>query len=135
MTNSFADFAKAKAFFVIGSNMTEAHPVAATFLKNAVMNGAQLIVADPRYTKLAEFADIHVPIKVGSDVAFLNGLMHVLITENLYDQKYVETCCTGFEGLKQKVMEYPPERVAPIAGISAGPYPGRWPAVWPPSTP
>jgi formate dehydrogenase major subunit len=118
MTNSFADFAKAKMFFVIGSNMTEAHPVAATFLKNAVRNGASLIVSDPRYTKLAEFADVHVPIKVGSDVAYLNGLMHVLITEDLYDHKYVESCCTGFEALKAKVMEYPPERAAAIAGIS-----------------
>jgi formate dehydrogenase major subunit len=118
MTNSFADFAKAKMFFVIGSNMTEAHPVAATFLKNAVQKGAGLIVVDPRYTKLAEFADIHVPIKVGSDIAFLNGLMHVIIRENLYDQKYVESCCTGFETLKAKVMEYPPERAAGIAGIS-----------------
>jgi len=118
MTNSFADFAKAKMFFVIGSNMTEAHPVAATFLKNAVKKGAKLIVSDPRRTKLAEMADVHVPIKVGSDVAYLNGLMHVLITENLYDCDYVERCCTGFEALKEKVMEYPPERVAPIVGIS-----------------
>jgi formate dehydrogenase major subunit len=118
MTNSFADFAKAKMFFVIGSNMTEAHPVAASFLKNAVQNGARLIVSDPRRTKLAEIADVHVPIKVGSDVAYLNGLMHVLITENLYDREYVERCCTGFEALKAKVMEYPPARVAPIAGIS-----------------
>ncbi len=118
MTNSFADFAKAKMFFVIGSNMTEAHPVASTFLKNAVRNGAKLIVSDPRRTKLTEFADVHVPIKVGSDVAYLNGLMHVLITENLYDQKYVESWCTGFEALKDKVMEYPPERAAAIAGIS-----------------
>ena len=80
--------------------------------------GAYLIVADPRRTKLADFADIYVPIKVGSDVAFLNGLMHVLITEKLYDEKYVTNCCTGFEALKQKVMEYPPERVAPIVGIA-----------------
>jgi formate dehydrogenase major subunit len=118
MTNSFADFAKAKMFFVIGSNMTEAHPVAATFLKNAVLNGAGLIVSDPRRTKLAEFADIHVPIKVGSDIAYLNGLMHVIMRENLHDQNYVESCCTGFEALKAKVMEYPPERAAAIAGIS-----------------
>ena len=118
MTNSFADFAKAKMFFVIGSNMTESHPVAATFLKNAVQAGAHLIVSDPRRTKLTEFAEVHVPIKVGSDVAYLNGLMHVLITENLYDHDYVERCCTGFEALKEKVMEYPPARVAPIVGIS-----------------
>ncbi|AEB08931.1 formate dehydrogenase subunit alpha [Desulfobacca acetoxidans] len=118
MTNSFADFAKAKMFYITGSNMTEAHPVAATFVKNAVRNGAQLIVADPRRVKLAEFADIYAPIKVGSDVAFINGLMHVLITENLYDKDYVERCCTGFEALKAKVMEYPPERAAAIAGVS-----------------
>jgi formate dehydrogenase major subunit len=118
MTNSFADFAKAKMFFVIGSNMTEAHPVASTFLKNAVQQGALLIVSDPRRTKLAEIAEIHVPLKVGSDIAYLNGLMHVLITENLYDQKYVESCTVGFEALKAKVMEYPPERAAAIAGIS-----------------
>jgi formate dehydrogenase major subunit len=118
MTNSFADFAKAKLFFVIGSNMTEAHPVAATFLKNAVMNGAGLIVSDPRRTKLAEMADIHVPLKVGSDIAYLNGLMYILSRENLHAQKYIESCTTNFETLKAKVMEYPPERVAEITGIS-----------------
>src|SRR5574340_565122 len=118
MTNSFTEFASAKMFLVIGSNMTEAHPVAATFLKNAVQNGAQLIVSDPRRTKLTEFAQVHAPIKVGSDVAYLNGLMHVLIKEKLYDKDYVERCCTGFEALKEKVMEYPPAKAAAIAGIS-----------------
>ena len=105
-------------FFVIGSNMAEAHPVAATFVKNAVMNGAELIVADPRKHILADHASLYVPIKVGSDIAFLNSLMHVLITEDLYDKKFVNSCCTGFEELKEKVMEYPPERGAEIAGIS-----------------
>ena len=119
MTNSFADFAKAKQFFVIGSNMTEAHPVAASFLKQARMRGAGLIVVDPRKTDLAEMADIHAPIKVGSDVAFINGLMHVLITEDLYDKAYVGSCTIGFEELKAKVMEYPPERAAEISGVSA----------------
>ena len=118
MTNSFDDFAKAKMFLVIGSDMTEVHPVAATFLKNAVRQGAQLIVVDPRHTKLTESADLHVPIKEGTDVAFLNGLMHVLITEKLYDREYVEQFCTGFEALKARVMDYPPERAAAIAGVS-----------------
>ncbi len=59
--------------------MTEAHPVAATFLKNAMLKGAKLILVDPRRHKLAEFADIHAQIAVGSDIAFLNALMHVLI--------------------------------------------------------
>ena len=119
MTNSFADFKKAKTFFVIGSNMTEAHPVASTFVKQAVRNGAQLIVADPRFTGIAEHAHTFLQIKVGSDVALINGLMHVLITEDLYDKKYVETCTAGFEDMKAVVMEYPPERAARISGIPA----------------
>jgi formate dehydrogenase major subunit len=119
MTNSFADFHKAKMILVIGSNMTEAHPVAATFVKDAVIGGAEVIVVDPRRTDLVDFAAMHVPIKVGSDVAFINGLMNVLIHENLYDKKYVESCTIGFEELRTKVMEYPPERAAEISGVSA----------------
>jgi formate dehydrogenase major subunit len=120
MTNSFEEFSRAKMFLVIGSNMVEAHPVAASFLKNAVMNGAGLILVDPRKHSLADFATLHVPIRVGSDIAFLNGVMHVLIQEDLYDRKFVNSCCAGFEELKSKVMEYPPERAAEIAGIPVG---------------
>ena len=104
---------------MVGTNMTEAHPVAATFVKDAVLGGAQLIVVDPRRTDMVDFAQLHVPIKVGSDVAFINGVMNVLISENLYDKKYVESCTVGFEDLKKKVMEYPPERAAEISGVSA----------------
>jgi formate dehydrogenase major subunit len=117
MTNSFADFDRARMLFVIGSNMTEAHPVAATFVKNAVRKGAELYVVDPRRTDLAKRATLHLPLKVGSDIAFLNGLMHVLIIEDLYDKEYVSSCCTGFEALRQKVLEYPPERAADICGL------------------
>jgi formate dehydrogenase major subunit len=119
MTNSFADFGKAKMFFVIGSNMTEAHPVASTFVKNAVNHGAKLVLVDPRRTALADFAQIHLPLKVGSDIALLNGLMHVLITEDLYAKQYVESCTVGFEELKATVMNYPPERAEEISGVPA----------------
>jgi formate dehydrogenase major subunit len=119
MTNSFDEFSKAKMFLCIGTNMTEAHPVAATFLKNAVLKGAELIVVDPRKQPLVSFATLHVPISVGSDIAFLNGVMHVLITENLYDKGFVSSCCTGFETLKAKVLEYPPEIASGICGVSA----------------
>ncbi|ABC76020.1 formate dehydrogenase, catalytic subunit [Syntrophus aciditrophicus SB] len=118
MTNSFGEFANAKMFFCIGTNMTEAHPVASTFLKNAVRNGAKLIVADPRKQPLVDFADIHCQIRVGSDIAFLNGIMNVLITENLYDKKFVEQKCDNFEAFKAKILEYPPERAAEISGVS-----------------
>lgn len=117
MTNSFGEFADAKMFFCIGTNMTEAHPVASTFLKNAVRKGAKLVVVDPRKQPLVQFADIHCQIKVGTDIAFLNGLMNVLITENLYDKDFVENKCDNFEALKAKVMEYPVERAAEISGV------------------
>jgi formate dehydrogenase major subunit len=119
MTNSFNEFARAKMFLVIGSNMTEAHPVAATFVKNAVLKGAQLIVVDPRRHKLAEFADLHVPIRVGSDIAFLNALMHVLITEGWYDHKFVQACTVDFDKLTATVAHYTPEFAADICGVSA----------------
>ncbi len=117
MTNSFGEFENAKLFFLIGTNMTEAHPVASYFVKRAVLKGAKLIVADPRKHALARKAHIHAQIKVGSDVAFLNGIMHVLITENLYDKAFVEAHCADFEDLRAKVMEYPPERAARISGV------------------
>jgi len=119
MTNSFADFMKAKMILMVGTNMSEAHPVASTFVKDAVLGGAQLIIIDPRRTDMVDFAQLHVPIKVGSDVAFINGVMNVLISEDLYDKQYVESCTVGFEDLKKKVMEYPPERAAEISGVSA----------------
>ncbi len=119
MTNSFEDFLEAKMFFVIGSNTTEAHPVASTFLKRAVRNGARMIVVDPRYSGIAEHATRYVQIKVGSDIALINGLMHVLITEGLYDREYVRSCTTGFEELEAKVLEYPPRRAAEITGVPA----------------
>jgi formate dehydrogenase major subunit len=119
MTNSFNEFAKAKMVMVIGSNMTEAHPVASTYIKNAVAKGAELIVVDPRKHKLCDFASLHLPLKVGSDIALLNAIMNVLITEDLYDRRFVESCTVGFDALKEKVMEYPPERAADICGIDA----------------
>ncbi len=107
-------------FLVIGSNMTEAHPVAATFLKNAVMDGAKLIVVDPRAHALTRFADLHVPIRVGSDIAFMNGVMNVLIKEDLYDKEFVETRTVNFGELKQTVLACEPEAMAKICGIEPG---------------
>jgi formate dehydrogenase major subunit len=119
MTNSFGEFADAKMFLCIGTNMTEAHPVAATFLKNALRKGAKLVVVDPRKTPLAKLADIHCQINVGSDIAFLNGLMNVLIAEELYDKDFVKNRCDNFEAFKAKVLEYPVERASEISGVDA----------------
>jgi len=118
MTNSFGEFADAKMFLCIGTNMTEAHPVAATFLKNAVRKGAKLIVVDPRRHALVDYADIHCQIKVGTDIAFLNGLMNVLISENLYDKDFVQNSCDNFDTFKAKILEYPVERAEEISGVN-----------------
>jgi len=119
MTNTIGEFAKAKLLFCIGTNMTEAHPVAATYLKNGVRNGTKLIVVDPRRQELADYADIFAQLRVGSDIAFLNGIMHVLIKEELYDKKFVEEKCENFDALAAKVAEYPPETAARICGVPA----------------
>lgn len=118
MTNSFNEMAKAKMILVIGSNTTEAHPVASTFMKNAVLNGARLIVVDPRRHPLVDLAHLHVPIQVGSDIALLNGLMNIIIAEERFDAAFVQSCTVGFDELRAKVADYPPEKAAPICGIS-----------------
>ncbi|HPS59449.1 MAG TPA: formate dehydrogenase subunit alpha [Spirochaetota bacterium] len=118
-SNSIGEFKNAKQLFVIGSNMTEAHPVASYFVKQAHLKGAPLIVVDPRKNELAKRSDIFAQIKVGTDVAFLNGIMNVLIAENLYDKKFVDANCKGFDELKAMVAKYPPEKAAEISKVSA----------------
>ena len=92
MTNSIADIADdAQAYFIIGSNTTEQHPVIGMKIRQAVkQRGAKLIVADPRSIPISEFATLHLRQKPGSDIALLNAIMNVLIAENLYDAEFVE---------------------------------------------
>jgi formate dehydrogenase alpha subunit len=120
MTNSLDDIANdAQVYFIIGSNTTESHPVLGMRIRQAVkQRGAKLIVCDPRSIPITEFATLHIRQKPGTDIALLNGIMHVLITEELYDKKFVAERTEGFEELKAKVMEYPPERAAEICGIT-----------------
>lgn len=89
------------------------------FIEEARRNGAKLVVIDPYKTRTARCADWYLPINPGTDVALALGMMHVIITENLYDADYVSKYTLGFEQLRQKVQEYTPERVAVWTGISA----------------
>jgi anaerobic selenocysteine-containing dehydrogenase len=117
MTNSIAEVVDADAVFVIGSNTTEAHPVIGAQIRQAVQRGAKLIVAEPREIPLAEDAHVFLKIKPGTNIALLNGMMNVIISEGLYDREYVENRTEGFEQLQEVVQDYPPERVAEICGI------------------
>jgi anaerobic selenocysteine-containing dehydrogenase len=89
------------------------------FITEARRNGAQLVVIDPYRTRTAECADWYLPINPGTDAALALGMMHVIIGENLHDSDYVSKYTLGFEQLREKVKEYPPERVAQWTGISA----------------
>jgi formate dehydrogenase major subunit len=117
MTNSIDELEELSTALIIGSNTTEAHPVIAAHLKRAANHGAEFIVADPRYTGIAQFAKLYLPLKVGTDVALLNGMMNVIINEGLDDKAFIEKCTEDYEILKQKVMEYPPERASEITGL------------------
>ena len=89
------------------------------FIVEARRNGAKLVVIDPYRTRTAECADWYLPINPGTDAALALGMMHVIIGENLHDADYVEKYTFGFEQLREKVKEYPPERVAQCTGIAA----------------
>ena len=118
MTNSVAEFEHADVILVTGSNTTEAHPVLSAFMKRGIRSGrTKLIVADPRKIELVRFADIWLRQRPGSDVAWLNGMMNVIIQEDLHDKAYVAERTEGFEELKKAVAAYTPEKVEEIAGI------------------
>ena len=120
MTNSISEIEKADLLLIIGSNTTEAHPVIGSAMKRAKkFREAKIIVIDPRHTELAERADVHLSPRFGTDVAYINGLMNVIISENLYDKQYVEERTEGFEELKKAVEKYTPEYVEEISGIPA----------------
>ena len=119
MTNSIADLAKAEAFFVIGSNTTEQHPVIGAAVKRAVRAGAGLIVADPRRIELARMASVHLRQRPGSDIALINALCNVIIAEDLYDTAFVAERTEGFEQLKAAVEKYTPAFAAEITGVPA----------------
>ena len=119
MTNTIADIETADVILVTGSNTTENHPVLSTYVKRAALKGARLIVVDPRRIKLAEPAHTWLRPELGTDIAWINGLMHVIIREGLHNTKFIDERTEGFEELRATVASYTPEHVASITGIPA----------------
>ena len=119
VSNPVMDVMKASVVIVIGANPTVNHPVAATWIKNAVKQGTQLILCDPRKSDLARISHRHLQFKPDTDVALLNAMMHVIVHENLIDQSFIESRTIGFEELKRNVEGYSPELMAPICGIES----------------
>jgi formate dehydrogenase major subunit len=119
VTDVFGHAHLAEVILLTGSNATANHPVAATFFKEAAKRGTKLIVVDPRRPILADFATWYCRLTPGTDVAFYNALMHVLIAEGLVNEPFIRDRTEGFEGLRKLVKDYAPERVAGMCGIPA----------------
>ncbi len=119
VSNPVMDVTKAEVVIIIGANPTVNHPVAATWIKNAVENGTKLVVMDPRRSELARMSHRFLQFKADTDVALLNAMMHVIVHENLVDEAFIAARTIGYDELKKNVEGYSPEMMAPICGIDA----------------
>ncbi|MCW5636876.1 MAG: formate dehydrogenase subunit alpha [Rubrivivax sp.] len=119
VSNPVMDVTKAEVVILIGANPTVNHPVAATWMKNAVKAGTKLIVMDPRRSDLSRLAHRFLQFKPDTDVAMLNALMHVIVTEGLVDEAFIAERTIGYEELRRNVAAYSPEAMAPLCGIDA----------------
>jgi len=118
MTNSIEEIEDAACIFITGSNTTACHPLIARRVYRAKEKGAKIIVADPRTIQLSRFADVAVTQRLGSDVAMLNGMMHIILKNGWHDKDYVEQRTEGFDELKAAVEKYAPDKVESITGIA-----------------
>ena len=119
VTATFNEIEHADVAIVIGANPIENHPVAATYFKQFAKRGGKLIVMDPRGQGLKRHAEHMLQFRPGSDVAMLNAMMHVIVTEELYDQQYIDGFTENWEAMKAHLMDYPPEKMEEICGIPA----------------
>ena len=119
VSNQVNDVEHAGMIFVIGSNPTANHPVAATWMKNAAKRGAKIVLADPRITDIGKHAWRTLQFKADTDVAMLNALIHTVIDEGLTDHAFIRDRVSNYEALRENVKAYSPEAMAPICGIPA----------------
>ncbi|MFI7135563.1 molybdopterin-dependent oxidoreductase [Nonomuraea sp. NPDC050153] len=114
---SYEDFDRAEVFFVIGANMADCHPILFLRLMDRVKAGAKLIVVDPRRTATAAKADLFLQIRPGTDLALLNGLLHLLVENGHVDEEFVAEHTRGWEAMPEFLLDYPPAKVAELTGI------------------
>jgi len=119
VSNQVRDVANAEVIFLIGANPTVNHPVAATWIKNAVKAGTKLIIADPRRSDLARHATYYLQFNADTDVALLNAMLHVIVEEGLVDEAFIRDRTSGYDALAENVKQFSPELMAPICGIDA----------------
>jgi formate dehydrogenase alpha subunit len=117
MTNSIREIEGMNVIFIIGSNTKETHPVIANNMIEAYRKGSKIVVADPRRVPMVKFADTFLRLRPGTDVALLNGIANVIVSEGLEDSEFIESKTEGFEEWAEKVREYTPERAEEITGV------------------
>ena len=122
-SNSIEDYETADCILVTGNNIIETHPVTATFVKKGKRRGGKVLVIDPKWTPLVRYADIWLQPRLGTDVALLNGMMHVIIGEGLTDSNFIENRVEGgmeaFSELKKLTRKYTPEFTERITSVPA----------------
>ncbi|MFO7951407.1 MAG: molybdopterin-dependent oxidoreductase [Bacillota bacterium] len=116
-TNTIEEVAHTDAVLVIGGNPAESHPVLDYRVREAARKGAALTVANPDMIGLADIANYDLPLKPGTEVALVNGLANVIISEGLHDRTFVKERTEGFDQLKETVAKYTPQYVAEITGL------------------
>ncbi len=119
VSNPVMDVLLADVILLIGANPVVNHPVAATWMKNAVKRGTKLILIDPRRSELARHATHYLQFKPDTDVALLNAIMHTIVEEGWVQESFVADRTNGFEALKANVAGYSPEAMAPLCGVPA----------------
>ncbi len=119
VSNQVNDVVNADVVLLIGANPASNHPVAATWIKNAVKRGTRLIVADPRRSDLSRHATHFLQFKPDTDVALLNAMMHTIVHEGLVNEEFIRSRTLGYDELKKNVAGYSPEAMAPVCGIPA----------------
>jgi len=119
VSNPVRDVARADLVIIIGANPGVNHPVAASWIKNAVRAGTRLVIMDPRRSDLTRHAWRHLAFRPDTDVALLNAMLHVIVEEGLVDEAFVRQRTEGFEALRENVRPYSPEAMAPVCGIPA----------------
>ncbi|BBY30510.1 bifunctional nitrate reductase/sulfite reductase flavoprotein subunit alpha [Mycolicibacterium sediminis] len=115
---SYADFDTTDLFFVIGSNMADCHPILYLRMVDRLKAGARLIVVDPRRTTTADHADLHLPIRPGTDLALLNGILHLLVINGDVDADFIAEHTEGWDPMPEFLADYPPHVVARITGLA-----------------
>jgi formate dehydrogenase major subunit len=116
-TNSFDDIEQTRAFLLCGTNATENHPIVGARIKQAVLRGAKLIVIDPRRIELAYYADIHLPIKPGTNVPLLNAMACAIVEEELFDQSALSERVSGWDEFRRFIRTFAPEKIASVCDV------------------